>query len=377
MSMPVNELLNELEKGLSRQHILTEPSAFFRLLFQDEEVVQIKIHNRIHPADAEYLQIGLQYQRLVEWTSKHSESGIQFCMNSVPSRFLEKLDYLQQVISSAQPQWERLIPDLQDELSLAASLFDEGRTFFIEADCLPSGEYIKTTEDKLFVLKELLSSGLPISYVLETGGRGPHIGIVLDRALSKSEFDQTVKEVLNRLPPWIDSGVGRVNQMERMPGTTRINKMGEVATVRLIYLGHRVQNHDLKEWIEAQPIINFRVTDASPRDESNLIVETGSDDHEEAAWAFIREHNLKSAKRISNGKILVGCPKSENHKSGRDRNMSAVVFVQEGHIWCSACQATVGRTFKSSAIRKATQSPLIRSSPDTLDLNSIKPIKIF
>lgn len=377
MSERLNELLKDLERTLNCQQEPTDPSVFFNLLFNGEDIVQIKLHNRIHPADAEYIAAESGKRNLDDWTNKHSEAGIQFCLNAVPPKFLDKMNYLQEVVSSEQPQWDRLIPALRDELSLAATLFDEGRTFFIEADCMPSGEYIKTTGDKIAVLTELLSSDLPISYILDTGGRGPHIGIVLEQPVNKAEFDQTVTEVMQRLPHWIDCGVGRVNQMERMPNTTRINKTGEVAIVRLIHLGQRVQNDALKLWLDTHPVINSNLAETSPLNERDWLAEIDAEDPEEAAWAFIRENNLKSSKRVSNGKIQVRCPKSENHKSGKDSNMSAVIFVQEGHIWCSACQGTVGRTFKAHSIRKARQSPLILSTAESVDLSLIKPVRIF
>lgn len=171
------------------------------------------------------------------------------------------------------------------------------------------------------MLEALLSSGLPISYVMDTGGRGPHIGIVLKDAVSKSEFDSLVTKVMQRLPAWIDSGVGKINQLERVPNTTRINKRDETVTVKLIYTGNRTDNAALKQWIDLNPIINPL---ARPRDSRSSYepeeFQTSTDEAEAAAFRFVNERGLQHSK-IRAGKMSVSCPKADNHKNGRDRTM--------------------------------------------------------
>jgi hypothetical protein len=268
MSPEYEKIVKEYETRLSRQQNPDELSAFLELLFDRDDSIQIKEVNRIHPADAVYASASTSVEGI---HGMHSDSGIQFCMNAVPASFLERLAYLRKVESLCDSQWDRMIPKLRDELSLSADLFDRGRTFFIEADDLPSGESIKAVDDKVTVLSALLSSDLPISYILDTGGRGPHIGIVLAETVSKIEFDKMVRAVMSRLPPWIDSGVGRVNQLERMPNTTRVNKLGKVVEVKAIHIGQRVQNEALLKWIDERPIINERAKQETHLPEHNYI----------------------------------------------------------------------------------------------------------
>lgn len=374
MNPEYERIVKEYEPRLSRQQNADELSAFLELLFDKDDSVQIKEVNRIHPADAVYAS-GSTANKGIH--GMHSASGVQFCMNAVPAPFLEKLEYLCKVESLCDSQWDRMIPELRDELLLSAALFDCGRTFFIEADDLPNGDSIKTVDDKVTVLNALLSSDLPISYILDTGGRGPHIGIVLAQTVSKIEFDKIVKAVMSRLPPWIDSGVGRVNQLERMPNTTRVNKLGEVVEVKTIHVGQRIKSEALLRWIDEHPIINESVNQESHLPEDNYIDnEIDLDDAESAAWKFISEHNLKSSK-LRGGKIQVGCPKAQNHKSGRDKNMSAFIKVDSGLVWCSACKETVGWTIPISQKLRRHGSPLIQSHETAQDLSMLKPSKLF
>ncbi len=377
MKNEIKAVLANFEDLLNHKQLPNDPLAFFDLLFDESDTIQIKMHNRVHPADAAYCQVGMNGFTNEEWSKKHSESGIQFCSNAVPMKFLAKLEYFQKIESLEESRWNCLIPELREELSLRATMFDAGRTFFIEADCLPTGDYIQTNADKVSVLKELLSTGLPISYILDTGGRGPHIGIVLEEILTKIEFDLLVKSVKMRLPSWIDLGVGRVNQMERLPNTTRVNKLGEIARVTLIYLGQRVPKKELKLWLETNPVINPNVVEAPLLREHALVATEVAGDPEDAAWAFIRDHNLRSAKYITNGKVPVSCPKAETHRSGKDSTISAVIFVETGHVWCSSCNKTVGWTFKNRPSSYEHQKTLIPSIFEPVDLSSITPVRIF
>lgn len=375
MSDEVNKLLKTLTMSMNRQHESADVSAFIKLLFDSGESVQIKRHSYEHPADAHYIEIGSDAVAN-EWLNQHSDTGVQFCTNPVPSSFLEKLDYLEKVISLGQTQWDRVIPDLRAELSLSASLFEYGRTFFIEADSFPDGSEIKSADDKIKVLKEILETKLPISYILDTGGRGPHIGIVLDRSVGRDEFDRTVRKVFERLPSWVDCGVGRINQMERLPATLRTNKRGETVEVRVLYLGQRVANESLEKWIDSNPVVNSDVPLRQEFD-ADFFSQLDQGEAEAAAWQFIQERGLKSARSIRHGKISVSCPKQIDHKSGRDRNMSAFINVSKGIVWCSACQKLVGRTFEVTFKSKRNSSSLIPSSSEPVDLAAIKLVKLF
>lgn len=376
MSDEINELLKTLTLSMNRQNDSADLSAFMKLLFDAGESVQIKRRSHEHPADAQYIEIGSDGVAN-EWLNQHSDTGVQFCTNAVPSSFLEKLDYLEKVISLGQTQWDRVIPDLRAELSLSASLFEYGRTFFIEADSLSDGREIKTPDDKIIVLKDILETELPISYILDTGGRGPHIGIALDESIGRDEFDRTVRKVFERLPSWIDCGVGRINQMERLPGTLRTNKRGEAVEVRLLYLGRRVDNTNLEKWIDSKPVVNTDVSLRQEFDTDYFPQLLDMSEAEAAAWQFIQDHGLKSAKSIRHGKISVSCPNQADHKSGKDRNMSAFISVSKGIVWCSACHKLVGRTFETRFRSKKRSSPLIPSSSGPVDISSIKPVKLF
>lgn len=377
MVIKVKDLIKEVSEALDEKRDISDTSAFVKLLFDIGQYVQVKSRLDEHPADAQYLEVSEDGDILSDWINKYSESGIQVCINAVPKEFQKKLDNIQDILSLEDSRWNDLVPELRSGLSLAATLFEGGRTFFIEADCLPSGEYIQTTADKIVVLNELLSLGIPVSYILDTGGRGPHIGIALEQSISKANFDQLIREVKKRLPPWIDTGVGRINQMERMPNTTRMNKSGRVSQVKLVYLGERVPNQELSLWVKSHPVLNSSVQDVPTVGESLWMDRIGEEEAENAAWTFIDENQLKSTKGIRSGKISITCPKAENHKSGKDKNMSAVIFVESGHVWCSSCQKTVGWTFRNRSIGEEYQSPLIPSSSEAVDLSSIVPAKIF
>jgi len=371
------EAIENYEALLSRQHPLPDPSAYFKLLFEEMDWVQVKHRKNIHPADAQYIDGSQTADTLQGLQGQHSDSGIQFCTNAVPVAFLKKLDKILKLEMMCDPQWDRLVPYLRDELSLSANLFECGRTFFIEADDMPNGETVATVVHKIAVLRELLSTGLPISYILDTGGRGPHIGIVLDQSLSLSKFNDVVKCVMERLPPWIDCGVGRVNQLERMPNTTRVNKFGQVAPTTLIYCGRRVSRLELLDWIENQSVINPNVGKRVTLIERDWEHDVDLDIAEATAWEFIADNGLKSAKQVKNGKIQVSCPQFINHKGGKDRNMSAFISVESGLVWCSACNARVGRTFESTLRRAKTRSPLIPSHAESVAVSTIKPSKLF
>ncbi|MBL7670747.1 MAG: hypothetical protein JNM39_09690 [Bdellovibrionaceae bacterium] len=377
MKNNINELIKILTDSLTHQHEPISPSAFIKILFDVGESIQVKRHSYEHPADAQYVEIGSNGELLSEWVNQHSYTGVQFCTNAVPASFLEKLDYLDKVISLGQTQWDRLVPLLRDDLSLSSTMFDQGRTFFIEADALSDGKEIKSLEDKITMLKKLLESNIPISYVLDTGGRGPHIGIVLENSVKRGDFDQIVRKVMERLPSWIDCGVGRINQMERLPGTRRMNKRGETVEVRLLYLGRRVDNMTLEKWIKSKPVINANFPLRQEFDVGHLPQLLDTTEVVVAAWKFIQEHGLKSTKSIRHGKISVSCPNQADHKSGKDRNMSAFINVSKGIVWCSACQKLVGRTFEKKLKDKRMPSPLIPSSSEPVDLSTIKPFKIF
>ncbi len=376
MSDEVNELLKTLTMLMNRQHESVDLSAFIKLLFDAGESIQVKRRSHEHPADAQYIEIGSDNVINV-WLNEHSDTGVQFCTNAVPSSFLEKLDYLERIVSLGQTQWDRLIPDLRAELSLSASLFECGRTFFIEADSLSDGREIKTPDDKITVLKEILETNLPISYILDTGGRGPHIGIALDKSIGRGEFDRTVRKVFERLPSWIDCGVGRINQMERLPGTLRTNKRGETVEVRVLYIGRRVDNTTLEKWIDSKPVVNSHVPLRQEFEADYFPQLLDLSEAEAAAWQFIQDHGLKSAKSIRHGKLSVSCPNQADHKSGKDRNMSAFINVSKRIVWCSACHKLVGRTFETRFRAKRRPSPLIPSSSDPVDISSIKPVKLF
>lgn len=376
MSDEVNELLKTLTMSMNRQHESADLSAFMKLLFDAEESVQIKRRSHEHPADAQYIEIGCDGVAN-EWLNQHSDTGVQFCTNAVPSSFLEKLDYIEKVSSLGQAQWDRLVPVLRDELSLSAALFAQGRTFFIEADTLSDGSEITSLEDKVTVLRALLESNIPISYILDTGGRGPHIGIVLEKSVERKDFDQIVRKVIERLPSWIDCGVGRINQMERLPGTRRTNKRGETVEVRALYVGRRVDNETLEKWIDSKPIINDTVPVRREFNRDDYPPLLDVDEAQAAAWQFIRDHGLKSAKTASQGKIQISCPNQAEHKSGKDRNMSAFINVNQGNIWCAACNKRVGRTFETKFRPKRRASSLIPSSSEPVDLSTIKPVKLF
>lgn len=376
MSNELNELLKTLTASMNCQHEGADPSAFIKLLFDAGECVQIKRRSYEHPADAQYIEIG-RGDVADEWLNQHSETGIQFCTNAVPTVFLEKMDYLAKIISLGQAQWDRLIPDLRAELSLSGSLFERGRTFFIEADSLSDGREIKTLDDKIIALKELLETQLPISYILDTGGRGPHVGIVLSESVRRDEFDRTVRKVFERLPSWIDCGVGRINQMERLPGTLRTNKRGQTVEVRVFYLGQRVDNESLKKWIKSRPVLNADVPSRQGFDADYFPQSVDLNEAEAAAWQFIQKHGLKSARSIRHGKISVSCPNHTDHKSGKDRNMSAFINVSKGIVWCSACQKLVGKTFETTFRAKKNSYSLIPSSSESVDLSTIKPVKLL
>lgn len=373
MKPEYKKVIQEYEVYLSRKGKIGELSAFLDLLFDKNDSIQIKKLNRIHPADAIYASSSASIEGI---HGMHSDSGVQFCMNAVPLQFFEKLDHLRNVESLCDSRWDQMIPELRGEISLKSELFESGRTFFIESDNLPSGESIKTVDDKVRVLTELLSSDVPISYILDTGGRGPHIGIVLAQTVRKSEFDKMVKSIMIRLPSWIDSGVGHINQLERMPNTTRVNKLGEVVEIKPIYIGQRIENEALLKWIDEHPIINKSVNQKTSSEEHYINDNTDSDEAEAAAWRFIMEHGLKSSK-LRGGKIQVGCPQAQNHKSGKDKNMSAFIKVDSGHVWCSACQATVGWTIPNRRKMRSIESPLIQSQVTSQDLSKLKPSKLF
>ena len=356
----------------------SELSEFLRLLFDPQDYIQIKRQNFVRPADADYVEWMDFNCTAGEFLNEFSSSGIQFCSNALPVKFREQLDFLAQVEAVCKPQWDRMLPKLRDELSLSSSMFERGRTFFIEADNLPTGEPIKTIGDKEFVLAEILKTGVPVSYILDTGGRGPHLGLVLENIVSKADFDRTVRSVMERMPPWIDCGVGRINQLERVPGTRRQNKNGDVVTVKLIHTKDRISNACLNDWIAGSPITNFTLSQKSAYVSTSLSWQVvDPDDAESAAWKFIEENGLNCTKRISNGKIQVACPEAGNHKSGKDSNMSAFINVAAGLVWCSACNTAVGRTFAQQYRLQNLDSSLFPSRAQSKNLPRVKAVKLF
>lgn len=362
-----SHIISLYERHLSRQSPTDDLKVFLSLLFDPGDTVQVKEHIRETPANAIYTE---PEHVAASLSVRHSQSGVLFCMNAIPKVFMDQIAAIVQHESVGQSQWDAVADEMKKNLTLSAELFEVGRTFFIEADRLPNGNYIETSSDKLLVLAEILASELPITYIVDTGGRGPHLGIVLEDVVKKVEFDHFVESVMQRLPTWIDGGVGRINQIERMPGTTRINKQGKLANVSVVYLGRRIRNSDLQAWIETHPITNpglKRKLQSKP--ERHSLNSVDLDEAEGQILTFIEQNNLKHA-RPGKMKVSVSCPKAADHAGGSDDTMSAVIFFENGNVWCAACNKTVAWVFPKR------QSPLLKST-SKVDLSSIKPTKLF
>lgn len=120
MTNRILEMVRDYETNLHRQQSSDDVLSFFSLLFDEEDSLQVKFQNRLHPADAHYVT-GSELHHAVEMLkAKHSESGIQFCMNALPVVFLEKLDCLARMEAAGSAQFDRVLPALRDELSLSA-----------------------------------------------------------------------------------------------------------------------------------------------------------------------------------------------------------------------------------------------------------------
>lgn len=324
---------------------LTDVARFFSLLFNPHETVQFKEVKTVHPADALYVETENIGECLPSMLGRHSPDGYRFCCNPVPSAFTEKLEEVYRYEQVGKRQWDALAQGLRQELSLSSELFPFGRTMFIEADKDADGNPIDTVNARQAALRAIFDTGLPISFITDTGGNAPHVGIVLAEDLSLGEFRETVKLVLSRLPPWIDTAVGKVNQLGRVPGTLRTNKKGEVVPVTLRYLSDRTSKGAIDDWVKTNPVQNPKVLERATNCHGDQNYSNyGDTDAEEAAWRFIEERGLRHSRVVQNGKIQVSCPNTEAHKHG-DRHLSAFVSVEIGIVWCSACQKTVGRTF--------------------------------
>lgn len=373
MSNPNKELTAELQTLMSHGRSATSSEALLKLLFDDDETIQFKERKNIHPADAIYIKASDANDFIKEVAGAWSEDGHRYCCNAVPSSFIERLDEIAKYEAVQQDTFNQVAANLRSELSLHSELFSYARTLFVEADYDAEGNPIDNVEARQKALAEILNTGLPFSFVTDTGGRTPHIGLVFKEKLSPEEFRQITKLILSRLPSWIDTGVGHINQLGRLPMTFRANKEGRKVEVKLLYVGERVSKRDVDEWITNSPILNSEILKESFQAREKIKYEMSHDevvDSEEAAWRYISENNLKSAKRAIRNKIQVSCPKAENHKSGRDKNMSAVIWVEAGFVTCSACGGTVGRVF-------SPKSPLIPSSHKVINLDKIKVSKLF
>jgi hypothetical protein len=148
--------------------------------------------------------------------------------------------------------------------------------------------------------------------------------------------------------------------------------------VRLIYVGSRVAKTSVSEWIQIHPVVNPDVLErgTSFNDDLDDYRDIDPTDAEDAAWKFIAEHNLGHLE-LHNDKIQINCPNGENHRSGRDKNMSAFIKVSKGFAWCSVCQKCVGRTFDRPFRRAAQPSRRLFSSGMDVSLLPAKIRKLF
>ena len=235
------------------------------------------------------------------------------------------------------------------------------------------------SEAKAAYLEAIISTGLPISYVIDTGGKGPHIGIVLDELVSSTELRKMNRAVLARLPAWLDKAVGRINQMERLPGTYRLTKKGAKVPVNLIWLGSRVPMTSISSWIEIQPIINPDILKKESYGSDGLESYLGIDpsDAEDAVWKYVAENDLRHSDSIRNDKLTVSCPLAANHKSGIDRSMSAFINIQTGLVWCSACCERVGVAFQGKKRFMPVLSRLLPSIKSSDCKAEIREKKLF
>jgi hypothetical protein len=349
----MNQELQNLIKDYGKRLALARDDAklrnFFSLLFNPDETIQVKESKTAHPADALYVTTNGMSDALDSISGRHSTDGYRFCCNPVPAEFMKKLDEIYRYEAVGKGQFARLAEALSDELSLTSDLFLSARTLFIEADKDADGTPLDTIKAKAKALNQILGTGIPVSFIVDTGGNAPHIGIVFDESLSPFAFKETVRLILSRLPSFLDTAVGKINQLGRIPGTYRTNKKGEVVPVTLLYLGSRVSKSAIDEWIKSSPAQNPDVlkhgADSADGSDSDFDIPADTDT-EQAAWNFISENGLRNSKSIRHNKIQVSCPNKEKHKSG-DRNMSAFINVETGQVWCSACQGTVGQTFKN------------------------------
>jgi len=359
MNNPNNKIETSYEILLSRQQTTADLLTLLQLLFDDDETIQFKERKNIHPWNASYLRRFEAEDFVKDVIGKWSDDGHRYCCNAIPESFIERLNEIANNEAVQQDTFDQIASKLKDELSLQSDLFPNARTFFVEADNDANGNPIDTIEAKKKALEEILATGLPFSFITDTGGRVPHIGIVFQEKLSLKEFRQMVKLVLSRLPPWIDTGVGHVNQLGRLPTTFRTNKEGQRVEVKLLHIGERLSKNAVDQWINQSPILNPDVLKLGFEAPQKIKYELSEDElleAEEFAWRYIADNGLKSAKRAVKGKILVSCPKAENHRSGKDRNMSAVIWVETGRITCSACGGTVAKILKSGHTLFPTQT---------------------
>lgn len=370
-NIQIQKLMLQYEEKIHVSQSAAEVATFFQLLFNESDCIQFKVHKKVKAVDATYV-LGSEIQTYIPGLlGRFSDDGYRYCCNPIPAIFQDKLWEIGRYESMGDYLSDHMAEKLKDELSLSCDLFTQGRTFFIEADNDSQGQPIETIEAKIQVLSELLGTGLPFSFIVDTGGRGPHIGIVLEEDIPLREFDLLVHEVKSRLPSWLDMAVGKVNQLGRLPGTFRVNKNGEKVQVKTIFIGERVSNKALTEWINNRPIINF-----APRtlndEKDEFIEDIDLDELEQAAMDFIEVHGLRHGK-LRNGKIRVSCPNGSNHKKGVDKDMDAFINIETGLVYCKACQKKVGETFRRQ--RKLIQSQLFPTQADTEELSDITYLK--
>jgi hypothetical protein len=341
----LESLINDYKNKLEASQEINEVVKFLGLLFNPGEVIQVKDRLKLTPLQASYFTLEEITALAPRFLGLVSKDGARYCSNPIPDRFIGQISEIDKYQSMGERVSEALAESLASKLSLTADLFPKGRTFFIEADNDAEGRSIETQEQKSKVLHDLLSTGVPFSYVVDTGGRGPHIGIVLHDDIPLEEFNRLVIAVQSRLPSWLDTGVGKVNQLGRFPGTYRTNKKGHEVQVKTIHVGKRVPNEVLNAWLDSNPIINSSIKAATRTNENHAPAFT-DDELEKAAWDYVAFHALKHAS-FRNGKIRVACPEGFKHKSGRDKDMDAFINVATGLVYCQACGKKVGETFRS------------------------------
>lgn len=215
----------------------------------------------------------------------------------------------------------------EDKLTINGEAVAALINIFFEFDEDEEGRSFQGVADKIRQIEYVLRSGLPITYIIDTGGKSLHIGISLRTPLSELEYRRIQGAILARLHGVPDELPVQPVQPERLPGTSRTLKDSSTGKVRLVALMEPIENDVIYDWIESTPLRNpgYQYIKAP-------IIAATTPEWAEAVMRYCEVEGIE-IHSVREDKIKVYCPSCQG---GRARDPKGAIFPS-GIFSCVKC----------------------------------------